>query len=267
MKYFIKTIAALFLVLGSCSCVSKTQEEVNAVPKVTPLTDSIREAIREGVWTSYDNLGRIALVPGFLDNPKTIGDSLYMFMCAAIRNRPDTMLLHLALEMSNRTDESRLDWKERNTCLYQRMEILALLGRCDEAFATYKKTYYSETSPLQLRHRGLMALNENKMDSAGIYFSKQIEVCGKMLAEKFNPGMAMDCIAATYFLHGEDEEKNLLNSYLNKYPDDEILKLIERDWNENIINFEYLSHLHDYYEIMHEFMQQPSAKSNSQKTI
>ncbi len=117
MKYFIKTIAALFLVLGSCSCVSKTQEEVNAVPKVTPLTDSIREAIREGVWTSYDNLGRIALVPGFLDNPKTIGDSLYMFMCAAIRNRPDTMLLHLALEMSNRTDESRLDWKERNTCL------------------------------------------------------------------------------------------------------------------------------------------------------
>ena len=171
MKYFIKTIAALFLVLGSCSCVSKTQEEVNAVPKVTPLTDSIREAIREGVWTSYDNLGRIALVPGFLDNPKTIGDSLYMFMCAAIRNRPDTMLLHLALEMSNRTDESRLDWKERNTCLYQRMEIIALLGRCDEAFATYKKTYYSETSPLQLRHRGLMALNENKMDSAGIYFS------------------------------------------------------------------------------------------------
>ena len=99
------------------------------------------------------------------------------------------------------------------------------------------------------------------------YFSKQIEVCGKMLAEKFNPGMAMDCIAATYFLHGEDEAKNLLNSYLNKYPDDEILKLIERDWNENIINFEYLSHLHDYYEIMHEFMQQPSAKSNSQKTI
>lgn len=112
-----------------------------------------------------------------------------------------------------------------------------------------------------------MALNENKMDSAGIYFSKQIEVCGKMLAEKFNPGMAMDCITATYFLHGEDEAKNLLNSYLNKYPDDEILKLIERDWNENIIIFEHLSHLHDYYEIMHEFMQQPSVKSNSQKSI
>ena len=136
MKYLIKTILALFLVLSACSRVSKMQA-ASAVPEVTPLTDSIREAIRETVWTSYDNLGRIALVPGFLDNPKTIGDSLYMFMCAAIRNRPDTMLLHLALEMSNRTDESKLDWKERNTCLYQRMEILALLGRCDEAFATY----------------------------------------------------------------------------------------------------------------------------------
>lgn len=212
-------------------------------------------------------MGRIALVPGFLDNPKTIGDSLYMFMCAAIRNRPNTMLLNLALEMSNRTDESKLDWKERNTCLYQRTEILALLGRCDEAFETYKKTYYSENSPLQLRHQGRMALNENKMDSAGIYFSKQIEVCGKMLAEKFNPAMAMDCVAATYFLHGEEEANKLLHSYINKYPEDEILKLMERDWNENLIQFECVSHLHDYYEIMHEFMQQPSAKSNSQKTI
>lgn len=267
MKYLIKTIAALFLVLLACSCVSKTQKAVCTVPEVTPLSDSIREAIREFVWTSYDNLGRIALVPGFLDNPKTIGDSLYMFMCAAIRNRPNTMLLHLALEMSNRIDESKLDWKERNTCLYQRTEILALLGRCDEAFETYKKTYYSETSPLQLRHRGLMALNENKMDSAGIYFSKYIEVCGKMLAEQFNPLKAIDCVEGTFLLYGEEEANKLLHSYINKYPDDEILKLMERDWNENLIQFECAIHLHDCYEMLHEFMQQPSAKSNSQKTI
>lgn len=264
-----RLIIIIFISIFLVSCSGKTEHETYAVPEVTPLSDSIRGAIRETVWTSYDNLGRIALVPGFLDNPKTIGDSLYMFMCAAIRNRPDTMLLHLALEMSNRIDESRLDWKERNTCIYQRTEILALLGRCDEAFETYKKTYYSENSPLQLRHQGWIALNENKMDSAGIYFSKHIEVCGKMLAEKFNPAMAMDCVAATYFLHGEDEANKLLHSYINKYPEDEILKLMERDWNENVylIQFECVSHLHDYYEIMHEFMQQPSAKSNSQKTI
>ena len=60
---------------------------------------------------------------------------------------------------------------------------------------------------------------------------------------------------------------NYLHYVVNKYPEDEILKLMERDWNENLIQFECVSHLHDYYEIMHEFMQQPSAKSNSQKTI
>lgn len=266
MKYLIKTIAALFLTLLACSQGLQSQTETYAVPEVTPLTDSIREVIRNGVFIAYDNLGRITLDSSY-DNPKSGDDSIWVFMYAAIRNRPNTMLLNLALKLSDRIDESKLSLEQRNNYISQRLQILALLGRCDEAFETYKKTYYSETSPLQLRHRGLMALNENKMDSAGIYFSKQIEVCGKMLAEKFNPSMAMDCVAATYFLHGEDEAKKLLNSYLNKYPDDEILKLFERDWNENIIDFECASHLHDYYEIMHEFMQQPSAKSNSQKTI
>ena len=258
MKHLIKTITALFLTLLACPKVSHSQENACVVPELSPLTDTTLEEMRRMVSTSYSIMARMPMIAAMqTEGTMSVGDSLFMFMQEAVRNRPDTVSLNKALEIMDRMSEDSMTWSEKYSYYKQRMEILAFMGRYDEAIDAFNKITYEEDSPNEFTRLGLCALNENKLDLAGIYFSKSINLCDEKLSAKYNSDLAVSRLEATYYLFGEREAKKFLDMLIKKHYEDYVLLGFKDNWKSMTITFECNKYFREYLSLLHDFMQQP----------
>lgn len=255
-KNLVQILFSLVL-LVFCPQVTRSQKSGCTIPELTPLADSTREEMRQMISMSY---GIMARMPMFAAMQRTeamsVGDSLLMFMQAAMRNRPDTGSLNKALEIMDRMSVDSMTWTEKYAYYKQRMEILAFMGRYDEAIDAFNNLTYEEDSPDEFIRLGLCALNENKLDTAGIYFSKSINLCDENLSNKYSSDFAVSRLEATYYLFGEREAKKFLDKLIKKHHEDYVLLGFRDNWKSMTISFECNKYCREYLSLLHDFMQQ-----------
>lgn len=146
----------------------------------------------------------------------------------------DTTILEKALKLSSyllSVDTAKIYKKH---CYQQCSEILASLGRIDEALIDAEHAIMSipEDNLLRLAFFSIKYLKENNKDLADYYIEKIFAVCDSSLNDVYDEEMAINKIKAIYLRDGERKAKTYWLEVLNKYPDSPLLESLDEDREE-----------------------------------